>query len=1444
MKPISNKSPPLIVDFPSSIGYTAIETIIDKFYKKSIKEKSVYIDLSAVTWIGHFSCVLLFAWIASLRRTYGVEVTVFLPEAQHLSDQVKKALLRSRVIEQIRTTGAIVQGEIPTQQFQGIPLTVIDRLELLPRAIHAALHQLSSSVGFDGALSNAIRHAFSVVLEELGENAFIHSKSDLPAFFQVNVATSTSQTKVASGLVHSFSNGTRYAEIIFGDLGIGLNETLEASIPNEYTQVNPRSPELSLTELAIKYAFEFSSTSDIEGRQSRIAKTLASPSPIDARHVATGLFCVAEIAQQFGGQIIVRTPKVSAGLDFSKDRLPGSPKFTARRRKLKPSQKIETLPGTQYWLRIPLDFTANARSAKPLQVELDATLLKVLAIESFGSQIPQSTEVAAAEIQSIIVAAENAIRSIEKIHGGHVFLAVLPPLRIISTRVSAVMAYSLERLARNHKVVWFKYPSQNHFEGLSSINEVAEKKPFLTASLNKNEFEDFFTKGEKKLTQLTEINYKELLKITFDKLRESIANIIKLPDVRRSDGAFFLGNYYTNVFYDVTQVLKTNEIIESISSLAAYDSLLHKFDHPLTAVLSLSVQLNKLVKPTADIINQKCGIVIDPIECPSAAVPNWINSRIFARGHKCILVLTDVICSGDTVTQLLANVAKHINVHIFTLVDARADRPMVADNTLQVAGHLVPVSSVLVEQIRKQADPSASWNTNKLESRIYEMDINTKALSLKVFPTSAHITTAELVERGINKSASIMAGHIEHQGRHFNYFMDQERMMGFYKTEVVAWVSEKLSQLRGTRTSPVGATWHIRQLITDDVGKNAESIWLDIEKENSLINFDFRPLLPSQFDLVEQQKTKPEGHFVVLIPSMDSGNNCRRVVEWAALQKAYEVVLLVMVNRMEPKDFRFFSRIQKFESTLVSIHQFIDTHAFNSVGSDRFCGVCSAIDRFNELGKHAAKQQPKLSSLLVNKAQRLQVRRTSEFKLDDSWHPTVSDVLRAQTRLDFFEKFTHIILPIDNKGPNDIHALTDAQKFQLLQMIAAEQPDPTSPAHPWLESFEGLAASLRVYARDLLSENVSDDNSRIDFSKIVAALAQLCPDEFVENASSLIIRFADSGHELEEIITTLIALRSGSEKLVDDLRLMAESLSDLEIKKLVDQAIIFITSRTLSASDNLDEFVETFTTLQAELSRSRRVPLLAPKMLEENFSSTDSQLIKQEILEIVQSWKSEPEITLQKIEKLPRWGYLVEGTHISADISSARRAIAVIYNDVRLIDVINPSASKERLTNSLRDYSQAVKNISSFLNSFIANPLTQTELITLEFDLPKPICTERNEEIKVEFDISREDIELGFVHTARFGQVCQVIIDNWVKHGQKSDAKLIAKFSAKKIGQRIVMSFWDNFDGDFAKSSVGGLALVKNYGEECGAEIQFEKIGGGKQITINLVALGANNRKV
>jgi hypothetical protein len=255
-----------------SLNLTNIEKEITLSFSKSLQAKNIIFDLTDLHWIEYLPAKLLFAWIAHLKLKGQTNVSIKLPSRESLPPQINKILLADGVFSQLVDMGVNVNYFSAPTQTLGVPLTVIKSEAQLWNQLQATSKNLINTYTLLQSSSSLLTDLFDIVAFELLENAFKHASGQTPCY-GINFSKSFG-SKSINNWESVFVKDTNYVEIYVGDLGPGIQATLENAIPENYKQPFNTNRRFLKEEITIAYSFEFSSTSDKSKRQDRILKLL------------------------------------------------------------------------------------------------------------------------------------------------------------------------------------------------------------------------------------------------------------------------------------------------------------------------------------------------------------------------------------------------------------------------------------------------------------------------------------------------------------------------------------------------------------------------------------------------------------------------------------------------------------------------------------------------------------------------------------------------------------------------------------------------------------------------------------------------------------------------------------------------------------------------------------------------------------------------------------------------------------------------------------------------------------------------------------------------------------------------------------------------------------------------------------------------------------------
>ena len=202
--------PALNVALTGRLTLAAFERTLAALYRQSVGASEVVFDLTRLEWCGHLPATLFFAWAATLVESKTPKrVHIHLPERQHLTPQVQKALVESGVLRALEVSGVEVPYSSYPEPRTGLPLTSIPARDELWRILQQDSERLLAATHLTESAREAVKDAFEVVLFELAENAFVHTNGSHP-HYQVTVALSSGPSSIQKGMMAVFEEDMPY----------------------------------------------------------------------------------------------------------------------------------------------------------------------------------------------------------------------------------------------------------------------------------------------------------------------------------------------------------------------------------------------------------------------------------------------------------------------------------------------------------------------------------------------------------------------------------------------------------------------------------------------------------------------------------------------------------------------------------------------------------------------------------------------------------------------------------------------------------------------------------------------------------------------------------------------------------------------------------------------------------------------------------------------------------------------------------------------------------------------------------------------------------------------------------------------------------------------------------------------------------------------------------
>lgn len=1401
-----------IVRFPNRVGLGEIEDLIAREHRATRKASRIKFDLRQVGWIGHFPATLLYSWCVGLKDDPARSIEVLLPNREMLSAQIAKALLRFGVLKQLQEIGVDVPYLAASSNAEGLPLTTIESSDSLTGSITDGQERLREIAAIAPHEETIIEEAFSTVLFELGENAFLYGKGSRP-HYQVSVATSSgsdSSEDSKRGVVSVFPAGTRYVEVVLGDTGPGIDHILGPFVPGGYSPVVAGLRALSKAERTVAFAFEFSSSSNRAARAKRVEELL-SREDLDPQLIATGLYCVASLARRVRGQVIIRTPGALMSLDFSDS---ARPVMLTRRQLLARGAKVQDkrplpLPGTHYWLRLPLVIPIYPESGSP-QRTLGLNVQNVVACTSIPWSGTSSAENEADTIEAAIANIDEQVNGGRRIRPDIVCL--LPPLRLLSSRATGVLVAALHQLALTSIIIW---PD----EAAGALARAAAKPDGSSGVLFGDPSGNTYSLGyyreageQSERVSLPPYTAQVVAAKYHEAIETALNNHLRSPSVRFTDGAFFLGKYYTDVFYYAAATHAIYRFPELVASWTMFQILTRQEPLPeviLATAPALSVFAVELAARIEQWTDHNCVAI-----CPSRTVNSaWVIGSLLPYQGKRLVVLADIICTGETLESILSAGAEHEQVTVVTLVDAREASRIGRPLFVPALGRPITVIAVSHESITPHERPTGSFPiAETTEHRIYVVDPTSRTPTLYAEPLRAAVSAEELIGTVLSRSEALLSGHIEHEQRHYTHFWHLHRLFSFLKPDIEVWVKRQINAFLKTQG---GGDWRAYYLDPDASLPWVPECLRSLEHPPRSIERVTSPA-PETPQAIASAGKGP-GRVVLLIPAMETGYSTRQLIEFTALSGATSVLALVLFSRMDPHECAFLSRVSTYrESVGLRVYVFIDFGLFGSQLLHGECEVCMAQRQYSTLAalsRSKVGQAALLTRALLAKADSMRPVPAIRMLADERYTPSPTDIARLQLQL-YYKLQNHSAKSGETRRSfKDVSGYPYSEDTLLLQLISSDQPSPNAGVHPLLLADPERWARVEVSA----AEYLEGANPPQQLARVIPALCQLLRADFLEACPSLLLRFAHSLRDVEEILCALLVMGEWPPALDRVARTLADDPEAREASLLIaDAKAAFDELRKTWPFDSEARFVEFCTDLHAALARSSALAGALDE-LGSQLESGEWKELRAALDYLIREWTVFGNDLILPLASSDRWDRLTSGTTAAESIMAMRIAMAELQRC--------RSSSPEREGNEALiartrvarlSFLRAAKEIVTFLSSMFASPvhLSICEMPDGDF------VTYGRVPCRYSCRVDRR-VGLAFMHVRALNSVCSCVLDNWKKLGQSITEPNDVEFRLYERERRVILEFRDNFAGDFPRRSLGGLRTIEGYCRDFAAELEF-----------------------
>lgn len=1424
------------VEISGNVTLSLIEKIMSCEYDKSIRSAksnniNIEFDLSKIEWVGFFPACLVYTWLSILRQHNKLcKINVKLPSRSEINPQVKKVLINYGIVSKFEdlkiNCSSYTPGDYPDD---GLPFNVIESKEKLFDYLQDKCNNFINKIIFYPNEKEIIRSTFEIIIFELVENTFNHAGGVKP-YFGISYAKS-SGSKNTKGFMVVFDHGTPYIEFAIGDIGVGLDKELIKKIDNDYAPPFDSNRKFNKYEKTIFYSMEFSTTRDYGARKKRINELIGNKE-IDPLQIATGLFCVNEMAKNYQGQLVVRTPRAILSIDYYRES--GIP--TIMRKMNIGVNKLSPIQGTHYLLRIPLvQKEITNKLYKPIPILGNISVNKVqpfsddsIVYEDFGKYLLDSFH-----------KIESHLYKYRKTAG---ITLILPPPLPLNSRALSVFITAIKAMSHGRRlVIWGNSRAYRLFnsdmEGNSNyyfkpkdgslllIGDIINNK-FVLLGNTKNAHLHFCKINSESDRDLSfEQNVFKIIQLKyFDYLDQYLKKILNNNSVLYTNGSFLVEKkYYTKKFYHISPSLHIESNIRRFSEWFSY----HVKDK-INLIIVTSEDLLKIANEMSAILSTG-NHIISTLLIGSPVNPANAAQSIVPYIDKTVVILTDVICRGENINQMLSIISPLNHKKIFCLVDARhkvySGKPI---SYLKNNEHnSVDVVSIVKDEITSYVDPP-------LADKIYIIDKTTKAPTLYVRPSIPKQNIDDAL-RHARINTSLFLGHFIFDKRHYSCFLHLPRLLDAYQNEIKVWINDQVEYISQTSNlyhdewesytfNPRGnLTWSEKVL---DLLPSNISHYV-ITKEDLLA-----PKPPSEHKSINN-------NILIFLPAIASGETVRLCIEYVSRKNPDNILVMCFLSRMDPYHRTFFSGIDKYRDANIYFSFFLDL-TINAYENESNCPICTYNSLIKTLYTKIFNLSTSLAHNYENLLEILGQKYSSQLpiKLEYSNNGFISE-----SNLSDNDVKISYLRSLYEGSERDI-----AGARKLLNKLLAEHTDNLDnfleilslEKYSRMFTYEELDSRLyNTYnllinrSHDILNESCPP----FKVGKYVSAIAYLIPTSFLNKCCDLIVRYIDSKIDIYEIVLNILCLDK-SPTLSDDLFRICREKNMNEIESILTQVHSYFKISKNNEKINYDNTVQVMASLWSRFARSNYyLDSLKPLYVLSQNKIPDYYSLLNNSEYLISGWKTDVSIEISKLHQTPIWVYLSQKhPNIGNTICELDRGIAK-YEQLITIIFEHPNAYTKQLENIRFQIIQIYKSSEKFrllLGKFFINPVKCSANSYSDV-----INTSYGERLRFIKDID-QFVPKVFCTMKELDFVCDQIVENWQKHKTTEKYGTTVIFKLYLSLNSVCMEFIDDIEGDFVIESQGGLKIVSDFCSQYGCTLSTYRVVDSKFKSLKLMFIAVD----
>ncbi len=664
---------------------------------------------------------------------------------------------------------------IPCETFE--QLVDEKRYEQIRRSIEEKIND--SDLPERNKTSKIINECLFLLLNELTENAIIHGKSKFSFYCCYLIKEDNLEF-----------DQTPYIELIIADTGKGISKTLEKKLPINYKiDFSPRNRNIirKYDKVSI-YSLDFYSTSDKISRAKRIREICESANIIEPEKIATGLFCSLNTVKNFKGKLLLRTGTSLISLDFFSN--PGSyiffhsKDFTDKQMDF----RLKSLQGTVISIKIPILETNP--------YEIDTIYRKGESFLGYDNIKCLNPIIAEPNISKSKILDNNfeSISNIVKENNINKTTIIVPIFtdQFTNKEIAIFMAFAQMHSNQNILIIIHLH----NFEEIKA-SEFYEKSNKMLSIIVGNITNNIFYNvgiGIKETFPLIiiENNFSQkfsfeedyiisLKKVLNNKINSFLTNRINNKPFLITDKFLLQNKYYLDEFYFFNKL----EPFEEITKLIAYYFYSKIMNKQINLVINTERTTRNIAEELLTIMNKNNNLNSKLINSYNR---NELSQLIISQSEsfQCVLI-TDVICTGDSLKSIIEQMNLSPIKYICTIVDARKkefQNTTFSYKSRKIFEQKINIIQVMGNTINVYKDYPDWWDKNE------------RILLINVKKEIINADTILLRKNLIQLEKYNLTGHTIHLSTHFLACVDFRNYIIKEKKKFISWFNDRLDSIR------------------------------------------------------------------------------------------------------------------------------------------------------------------------------------------------------------------------------------------------------------------------------------------------------------------------------------------------------------------------------------------------------------------------------------------------------------------------------------------------------------------------------------------------------------------------------------------------------------------------------------------------------------------------